>query len=593
MCLGMEYIHSKKILHRDIKTLNVFLSRDESLRIGDLGVAKRLMSTAAFAHTIVGTPYYLSPELCEDKPYNIKSDMWALGCVLYELCTLKHPFEANNQAALFMKIIRAQYVAPSESYSQDLRRILAGCLMRDYRKRPSCEDILRTPGMRERALGLNIIIPPDSVLNSAAGPNPTPPPVPVSEPFFAAKNALPVIIEEEKVVKRPNLAEEKRIKPQAVVVNPAYAREFPKPKPAAPAVPAPLAVVDIKLGVEQVKKQLPKSNERGVKPAPKPGPAPVSKADMFVPAPVPAPKLAPSPSQKQVKPVQRVIKPASPQPKLAIPRVNSIQPNVPGKIVARPSSAVPRNKEELEDIKSVEELPKRPNVNDIRTPEVQKPVAVQASPPDIKTAPWKPVIARPVSARNPPSHPVIESEESSEEEIDGNESPEAFLECDWNVMGTMRTENLPTFQSDGVRKQSFKVNYRDAATDDSSDIDTDEIDSLSNSQITTRHRDMILKNQLAIQQEIESKRTEAVDLIGQRSYQEMMAFLQGKVESEELMNMEQEDLNSFMLSRIEMKDTPVGPRQVMGILYQIIALEIRLTDCKEKLRLIDEVLGRA
>ena len=83
MCLGMEYLHQKKILHRDIKSMNVFLSKEDRLRIGDLGVAKVLSHTAAFAKTIVGTPYYLSPELCEEKPYNVKSDVWALGCVLY------------------------------------------------------------------------------------------------------------------------------------------------------------------------------------------------------------------------------------------------------------------------------------------------------------------------------------------------------------------------------------------------------------------------------------------------------------------------------------------------------------------------------
>ena len=91
MCLGLEYIHKLKILHRDIKTLNIFLTKDESVRIGDLGVAKVLCDTSNFAHTMVGTPYYLSPEMCEEKPYNEKSDVWALGCVLYEICTNKHP----------------------------------------------------------------------------------------------------------------------------------------------------------------------------------------------------------------------------------------------------------------------------------------------------------------------------------------------------------------------------------------------------------------------------------------------------------------------------------------------------------------------
>ena len=96
MCLGLLYLHHNKILHRDIKTINMFLNKDDCIKIGDLGVAKVLNQTANMAHTVVGTPYYLSPELCEEKPYNNKSDIWSLGCVLYEMCTLRHPFEAQN-----------------------------------------------------------------------------------------------------------------------------------------------------------------------------------------------------------------------------------------------------------------------------------------------------------------------------------------------------------------------------------------------------------------------------------------------------------------------------------------------------------------
>jgi NIMA (never in mitosis gene a)-related kinase len=69
--LGLAYIHKKNILHRDLKTLNIFLTKDENVRIGDLGVAKVLSAQTQFAKTFVGTPYYLSPEMCEEKPYYI------------------------------------------------------------------------------------------------------------------------------------------------------------------------------------------------------------------------------------------------------------------------------------------------------------------------------------------------------------------------------------------------------------------------------------------------------------------------------------------------------------------------------------------
>ncbi len=114
--IGLRDLHAKKILHRDIKTLNIFLDADQNIRIGDLGVAKSMKTD--FTHTIVGTPYYLSPEMCEEKPYNEKTDVWAMGCLIYELCTGKHPFEAQNQAALALKIVMGKYSPIPNHYSK-------------------------------------------------------------------------------------------------------------------------------------------------------------------------------------------------------------------------------------------------------------------------------------------------------------------------------------------------------------------------------------------------------------------------------------------------------------------------------------------
>jgi NIMA (never in mitosis gene a)-related kinase len=93
----------------------------------------------------VGTPYYLSPEVCEDRPYNSKSDIWSLGCVLYEMCSLRHPFEAKNHAELLLKIIKGKYDSIPKKYSKDLADIVHSCLMKDYNKRPSIEDIILHP----------------------------------------------------------------------------------------------------------------------------------------------------------------------------------------------------------------------------------------------------------------------------------------------------------------------------------------------------------------------------------------------------------------------------------------------------------------
>jgi len=153
--LGLRWLHQNRILHRDIKTLNVFLKTNDDVRLGDLGVA-RVLSNTSFAHTFVGTPYYLSPEICEERPYNELSDVWAFGCVVYEMCTLRHPFEAKNQAALLIKILRGQFAPIQASYSQDLRELIDGCLQRELHKRTRLADIFARSAVQSWAARLAI-----------------------------------------------------------------------------------------------------------------------------------------------------------------------------------------------------------------------------------------------------------------------------------------------------------------------------------------------------------------------------------------------------------------------------------------------------
>ncbi|CAE6928690.1 Nek1 [Symbiodinium sp. CCMP2592] len=153
--LGLRWLHQNRILHRDIKTLNVFLKTNDDVRLGDLGVA-RVLSNTSFAHTFVGTPYYLSPEICEERPYNELSDVWAFGCVVYEMCTLRHPFEAKNQAALLIKILRGQFAPIQASYSQDLRELIDGCLQRELHKRTRLADIFARSAVQSWAAHLAI-----------------------------------------------------------------------------------------------------------------------------------------------------------------------------------------------------------------------------------------------------------------------------------------------------------------------------------------------------------------------------------------------------------------------------------------------------
>ena len=142
--IGLAAIHNLKILHRDLKALNIFLTKELDVKIGDLGVAKILTHTK-YAKTFIGTPYYLSPEICQDMPYNDKSDVWALGCILYELCTYRHPFEAKSQGALVLKILRNQPAPIHKYYSKDLQELVYQLLEKEVELRPSCYDILMSP----------------------------------------------------------------------------------------------------------------------------------------------------------------------------------------------------------------------------------------------------------------------------------------------------------------------------------------------------------------------------------------------------------------------------------------------------------------
>lgn len=142
ICLALKHVHDRKILHRDIKSQNIFLTKGGTVQLGDFGIARVLNSTVELARTCIGTPYYLSPEICENKPYNNKSDIWALGCVLYELCTLKHAFEAGNMKNLVLKIISGSFPPVSLHYSYDLRSLLSQLFKRNPRDRPSVNSIL-------------------------------------------------------------------------------------------------------------------------------------------------------------------------------------------------------------------------------------------------------------------------------------------------------------------------------------------------------------------------------------------------------------------------------------------------------------------
>jgi NIMA (never in mitosis gene a)-related kinase len=107
-----------KIFHRDLKSANVFLSKDGNTKLGDLNVSK--VAKKGLLYTQTGTPYYASPEVWRDQPYDHKSDIWSLGCVLYEMTTLKPPFRANDMNGLYKRVLKGVYPKIPGNYSSDL-----------------------------------------------------------------------------------------------------------------------------------------------------------------------------------------------------------------------------------------------------------------------------------------------------------------------------------------------------------------------------------------------------------------------------------------------------------------------------------------
>ena len=145
---GLKALHDLKILHRDLKSANVFLCSDGTAKLGDLNVSK--VARKGLGYTQTGTPYYASPEVWKDQPYDNKSDIWSLGCVLYEMITLKPPFRAENMEGLFHKVIKGKINKIPDRFSDDLFSIVKLLLQVNSDNRPSCDRILKNIIVKKR-----------------------------------------------------------------------------------------------------------------------------------------------------------------------------------------------------------------------------------------------------------------------------------------------------------------------------------------------------------------------------------------------------------------------------------------------------------
>ncbi|ORY18714.1 kinase-like domain-containing protein [Clohesyomyces aquaticus] len=132
------------ILHRDLKPENIFLGDDNSVKLGDFGLSKILQSHD-FASTYVGTPFYMSPEICKAEQYTLHSDIWALGCIIYEMCAKQPPFNAKTHFELIQKIKLGRYTPLPSCYSPELCKVVASCLQTNPNNRPDTAHLLNLP----------------------------------------------------------------------------------------------------------------------------------------------------------------------------------------------------------------------------------------------------------------------------------------------------------------------------------------------------------------------------------------------------------------------------------------------------------------
>ncbi|OMJ69566.1 hypothetical protein SteCoe_32684 [Stentor coeruleus] len=137
---AIQYLHSKSIIHRDIKTLNILITKNHTIKLADLGASK--IVSAPMQVTRIGTPLYLAPELVKHKPYDYKVDIWALGCVIYNLAKLQPPFQAENLITLGMQIVSKNPEPLPSIYSEHLTEFVLKMLSKQPIDRPGISGVI-------------------------------------------------------------------------------------------------------------------------------------------------------------------------------------------------------------------------------------------------------------------------------------------------------------------------------------------------------------------------------------------------------------------------------------------------------------------
>ncbi|KAK7171237.1 hypothetical protein R3I94_001237 [Phoxinus phoxinus] len=148
ICLALQYLNENKVLHRDIKPQNVFLTEDGHINLGDFGCSKVLQRADQYATSVVGAELYVSPEIYESR-HNSKSDIWSLGWLLHDLCMLDAWSKIIERHCLHAKSLRGTKPKISNKYSEDLKGLICQMLSHDAHRRPSAGEILAKPFLKD------------------------------------------------------------------------------------------------------------------------------------------------------------------------------------------------------------------------------------------------------------------------------------------------------------------------------------------------------------------------------------------------------------------------------------------------------------
>ena len=144
ICKGLKEIHKNNLIHIDLKPDNIFLTADLKVKIWDFGISKQLNNVNKYAQTQVGSLIYMAPEIINKKKYNNKVDIWSLGCIIHELCTLNFCFESPSIKELITKIIECKNEKINKNiYGDGLQKLIDSLLNIDYSKRPNIDEIIK------------------------------------------------------------------------------------------------------------------------------------------------------------------------------------------------------------------------------------------------------------------------------------------------------------------------------------------------------------------------------------------------------------------------------------------------------------------